>query len=199
MNKRKFNDYELLYMMYQMDELAFYYLAEQYHAEIIKTLVSYMRLNYRYLDIDDFYQRALLKLYETVYDFKPNGCSFHFFYMNALRNELVDQIRRLNKPNEVMARMAISLNAQIEDRKGTYCLADMVIQETYPETELGLTIRRDMIYVQAYLNPDEKEVLRLRGLGYTYEQVANTLHITKKRVEYILRKIRKRKKTRDSD
>lgn len=189
------NDNELLYMILQQDEMAWRYLIHAYQKEIWVVVKRFSRKNYRYLGHDDFYQAALVKLSEAVLDYKPGStCSFHYFYFNALQRMMIDLLRSLNTCSEKMSFQALSLDTRIEDCKGSYRLLDVIAQERFPDQRESKSLYHEIAIVQFQLNELEQAILRLRGLGYTYQQVASELQISKKKVDNTLAKVRKRKK-----
>ena len=187
------NDYELLYMIYQQDDIAFCYLVKKYSEEIKVVLRSYMRIKYRFMDLDDFYQIAICKLAETVFNFRPHICSFHTFYMNVLKNTMVDTLRKLNTYSSRCDIYAISLDMFVEEQPGMYSLVDALVDDTYPDTLDSRLNYHELMALQKDFSDLEKEIIVLRGMGNTYKQIGAQLKVTEKKVDYTLRKIRKLK------
>ena len=166
MQIEELNDNELIYMIRQRNEKAFAFLVNKYQVEIRRWLRHILRTYPRYQDQEDFYQIALLKLHESIDDYKADQSSFHNYYFKVLKHTTVDMI------------------------------VDEIPAE---EDEQEEHIKENVLYTQKRLNPLEVDILSLRTLGYSYDQIAEKLNIPKKKVDNTLCKIRKRKKRRYVD
>ena len=94
----------------------------------------------------------------------------------------------------------VSLDMHIQEGETNYRLMDMIVDEIpAEEDEQEEHIKENVLYTQKRLNPLEVDILSLRTLGYSYDQIAEKLNIPKKKVDNTLCKIRKRKKTRYVD
>ena len=197
MQTEEFNDNELIYMIRQRNEKAFAYLVNKYQIEIRRWLRHILRTYPRYQDQEDFYQIALLKLHESIEDYKAEQSSFHHYYFKVLKHTTFDMIRSMNTYNRKQDMLMVSLDMQVKEGETNYRLMDM-IEKQIPAKEdtQERHIKEDVLYTQKRLNPLEADILGLRTLGYSYEQIAKKLHISKKKVDNTLCKIRKRKKRR---
>lgn len=190
----KWNDYELLYMIRQGNDTAFKTLIEKYREEIIATIKHYINQNYRYLDLEDYYQMAILKLYDAIKGYRPGKRSFHNFYFELLHNMMIDQIRISNARKKRRDRYALSLDMRIEDAKGSYTLMD-IIQEPICIPDDQSELYHDITKACRNMSDLERKIFELRSRGETYRQIAEKLDISVKKVEYIVYKIRKQKKS----
>ena len=195
MQIEELNDNELLYMAHQNDAQALQYLMMKYHAEINNLLHSHLRMNYRYQDMDDFYQLAMMKLCEAIEEYKAGQSSFHYYYFNILKHTAIDVIRSMNTYNARKDMFCLSLDMKVEDRGRKYTLLDIVEDHYRIEDNNCATLYRDVERAKESLNDLELEIMRLRSLGGKYQQIADELGISKKKVDNTLRKIRKLKKS----
>lgn len=188
-------DNELLYMIRQKDEVAFSCLEQKYQSEIQACLGHYLKLNHRHQDMEDFYQMALMKLIESVEEYQWNHSSFHCYYFNVLRNSAIDVLRSMNTFNARQDLYTVSLDMIIEDNDGSH-----TYMETLGECHAKKDTYESIVYsefedLKKGLSEMEVEILKLRSLGSSYRQIAQDLHISKKKVENTMVKVRKRQKT----
>ena len=195
MQVEEISDNELLYMIRQNNDLAFQYLVRRYHGEIRNCLHSHLRLKYRCLDMDDFYQLALMKLTEAINEYKHGQSSFHYYYFNILKNTAIDLIRSMNTYNAKKDMYALSLDMKIEDKRGRYTLLDIIEDNYRIEDSNHLSLYHEVERAKQGLNDVELEIMRLRSMGSSYQQIADELQIPKKKVDNTLHKIRKQKKS----
>ena len=200
MQIEELNDNELIYMIRQRNEKAFAFLVNKYQVEIRRWLRHILRTYPRYQDQEDFYQIALLKLHESIDDYKADQSSFHNYYFKVLKHTTVDMIRSMNTYSRRQDKYMVSLDMHIQEGETNYRLMDMIVDEIpADEDEQEEHIKENVLYTQKRLNPLEVDILSLRTLGYSYDQIAEKLNIPKKKVDNTLCKIRKRKKRRYVD
>ena len=200
MQIEELNDNELIYMIRQRNEKAFAFLVNKYQVEIRRWLRHILRTYPRYQDQEDFYQIALLKLHESIDDYKADQSSFHNYYFKVLKHTTVDVIRSMNTYSRRQDKYMVSLDMHIQEGETNYRLMDMIVDEIpAEEDEQEEHIKENVLYTQKRLNPLEVDILSLRTLGYSYDQIAEKLNIPKKKVDNTLCKIRKRKKRRYVD
>lgn len=200
MQIEELNDNELIYMIRQRNEKAFAFLVNKYQVEIRRWLRHILRTYPRYQDQEDFYQIALLKLHESIDDYKADQSSFHNYYFKVLKHTTVDMIRSMNTYSRRQDKYMVSLDMHIQEGETNYRLMDMIVDEIpVEEDEQEEHIKENVLYTQKRLNPLEVDILSLRTLGYSYDQIAEKLNIPKKKVDNTLCKIRKRKKRRYVD
>ena len=200
MQIEELNDNELIYMIPQRNEKAFAFLVNKYQVEIRRWLRHILRTYPRYQDQEDFYQIALLKLHESIDDYKADQSSFHNYYFKVLKHTTVDMIRSMNTYSRRQDKYMVSLDMHIQEGETNYRLMDMIVDEIpAEEDEQEEHIKENVLYTQKRLNPLEVDILSLRTLGYSYDQIAEKLNIPKKKVDNTLCKIRKRKKRRYVD
>lgn len=200
MQIEEFNDNELIYMIRQRNEKAFSFLVNKYQVETRRWLRHILRTYPRYQDQEDFYQIALLKLHESIDDYKAEQSSFHNYYFKVLKHTTVDMIRSMNTYKHIQDKYTISLDMFVQEGDTNYCLVDLIEKEIpAEEEEQEEHMKENVLYTQKQLTPLEVDILSLRTLGYSYDMIAEKLNISKKKVDNTLCKIRKRKKRRYVD
>ncbi|MEF9967413.1 MAG: sigma-70 family RNA polymerase sigma factor [Longicatena sp.] len=189
------NDYELLYMIRQKDEAAFLYLIEKYDATIRYIIYKYMKKSCNGVDVDDYYQIALMKLTTAIDAFRGDReASFAYFYIEILTHSLIDCYRWNRSAQGNCESFAISLDKQVQDGSRSYSLTDFIstndrafIKEEEPVYQLFCETKKE-------LSDLENSILDLRSFGYSYKQIASILDINEKKVDNTLCKVRNKKR-----
>ena len=135
MQIEELNDNELIYMIRQRNEKAFAFLVNKYQVEIRRWLRHILRTYPRYQDQEDFYQIALLKLHESIDDYKADQSSFHNYYFKVLKHTTVDMIRSMNTYSRRQDKYMVSLDMHIQEGETNYRLMDMIVDEIPAEED----------------------------------------------------------------
>ncbi len=186
------NDYELLYYIHQRDDDGLSLLIKKYHT----TIMQFIRKNkayyfHRYSDYTEIYQIALIILLESAQCYRlDKKLSFYHFYLMKLKYELIDRMRKEKFGN------MLSLDYQICETSGTYLIDTLENQN--PSLDANWLIRLDEVdkmknRFEQHFSQVERNVFHLRYEGYSYREIADSLHISAKKVDNILQKIRKKK------
>lgn len=186
------NDYELLYYIHQRDDEGLNLLIKKYHM----TIMQFIRKNkayyfQRYNDYTEIYQIALIILLESAQCYRlDKKLSFYHFYLMKLKYALIDRMRKEKFGN------MLSLDYQICEASGYYLMDTLENQD--PSLDADWLIRLDEVYkkknrFEQNFSNIERKVFHLRYEGYSYREIAESLHISVKKVDNILQKIRKKK------
>ncbi len=186
------NDYELLYYIHQRDDEGLNLLIKKYHM----TIMQFIRNNkayyfQRYNDYTEIYQIALIILLESAQCYRlDKKLSFYHFYLMKLKYALIDRMRKEKFGN------MLSLDYQICEASGSYLMDTLENQD--PSLDADWLIRLDEVYkkknrFEQNFSDIERKVFHLRYEGYSYREIAEALHISVKKVDNILQKIRKKK------
>lgn len=184
------NDYEIMYMIYQNDETALRMLMDKYHESvrfIIYRYKGYRSVSWNY---DDLIQLAFIKLIDAVYTYREDReASFSSYFLEIFRRAVIDQFRR-NKAQRYSYEIAnLSMDMEVSDNNAQF--QGVYVVDDHIET---LYVNERIQDIKQGLSDVEQAVIDLRMRGYTYQQIAKQLNITKKKVEYTLRKIRNTKR-----
>lgn len=189
----EYNDYELLYMIHQKDEHSLSILIEKYEYIIQFILKTYVTFTYRAFDSEDFYQIALLKLLDAVYEYRYDmQTSFKVYYSRILKYTLIDYIRLSKSYVAVHDQFSLSLDMEVQDENGRYCLMDFT---KAPQKSVEIKPTWDELFEKSskYLSTLEIEIVKRRRKGLSYRDIAQEMQINTKKVDNTLRKMRKYK------
>ena len=134
-------------------------------------------------DREDLFQEGKIALDRAIRDYDPEmhvplGAFAQKYIYRGIGNYLRSNIRR--KASEISLDMYLN-----EDSNVT--LSDIVAA---PEKK-----QPDMNEVISGMEPLEREIIRLKVLGYTYREISEKLSVSVKKVDNTIQKIRRRKRT----
>lgn len=181
------NIYELLYMVHQRDDVAIR-LMIHYFEEKIHILIRRFYTIHARSDHADYYQLAIWKLVQAVDTFREDReTSFSFYFEKILRHTFTDIQRRSKQSATYYIMDEQHLDLAIQDNTGYYQAKQGIdIHQVFLKKE-------EMKGVRKKLKPLEREILKLRLNGYSYQEIADSLHINKKKVDNTLYKVRYKK------
>ncbi len=181
----KYNDYELLYLIRQKNEIAFMILMRKYERVARYLIQKYVGEDISLLIKEDYLQNGRLKLLQAVEDYREDSnSSFYHFYCEIYHNLLIDYYRKSQRRN-----CAISLDEPIYGSDSNYCLLD-IMESSADYISVSSESLERIQKRKAILNSMEKKIVDLRALGYTYQQIADLLKINIKKVDNTLQKVR---------
>lgn len=184
------NAYELLYMVRQKDEAAFKLLIRKYEETVRFIIFKYMRRQNHTMDQEDYFQLALLKLLQAIDTYREDKeTSFSYFYLEIIRHTMIDYYRELQSYWGTCELYSLSLDTHVEEANGPYCLLDYV-KGPQENSERYYEVQHLINETKETLNELEKKIIDFRSMGYSYRQIAYTLHINEKKVDNTLRKAR---------
>ncbi len=190
------NDNELLYMIYQKDEIAINILVEKYYNLIHSTIsrIIYSRDVYNSI-CDDFYQMGLIMINECLESFNPYlSVKFSTFFVLCLERKLRNQLRNIYRKGNSAYNM-ISLDAQLDDQND-YSLVDNIESRVYEyrgDYHVNHLNLKDQINVVIKDFPIlDQEICRLRSEGYSYLEIAEKLACSYKKVDNTLQKFKRK-------
>ena len=184
MNYKKFNDYELIYMVRENDELSKGIIMEKYIPIIRKIASEYYQkfLNYGF-EYEDFLQEAQLAFYQALGKFdESKNVLFYTFVNMYIRKKMASFCRNISsKKNSFVNTNAISLeNDDYEDVRSDL---DLISHEQDFQRVI-----HDVIYSSPFLLG---VILELRYNEFTFREISKLLDIPLSTVQYWSRKIRK--------
>ena len=113
------NDYELLYLIRQKDEMAFAALMHKYEEIADKLIKKYIGACKSGLSEDDYLQLARLKLVQTIDDYREDQeASFYHYFCSVFHNLLIDCYRQSAHERRVLPWIAVYARM----REATVCL-----------------------------------------------------------------------------
>ena len=184
MNYKNYNDYELIYMVRENDELSKNIIMEKY-IPIIRKIASeyYQKFSNYGFEYEDFLQEAQLAFYQALgkYDESKNVLFYTFVNM-YIRNKMASFCRAISsKKISFVNTNAIPLeNDDYEDIKSNL---DIISHEQDFQKVI-----HDVIYSSPFLLG---VILELRYNDFTFREISKLLDIPLSTVQYWSRKLRK--------
>ena len=192
MNYKKYNDYELIYMVREHDEDSNDILYQKYIPIIHHLANSFYQSNKYYgYDYDDFVQEATLAFYKalTSFDEKENTL-FYTFVILCIRRKLISFSERISThKNNVLLRDYLSIDEiEFEDRKAN-------IESLMKNHEVEKIIKQ-FIYSLSF---ERSCIFELKYNGFSYREISQLLEIPISSIEFKYRTSKERVKILLSD
>ena len=176
LNLEEYNDYELIYLAKENDDLAYEILQKKYKPIILSIAIRINRLyNDIGLELQDYIIEGMTALDHAIYYF--NEDFDNIFYTYAIK---YIEYYMLNKARK--NRKDYYLNNSIE-------LLDNINNNYEENDDISMKEKIKSLYI--HLNPIEIKILKLKLRGFKYGEIAKKLNISKKKVDNTLLKIRK--------
>ena len=195
------NDYELLYMIYQKDEHSLRLFVEKYMVLIHDAIFFYFNVETNNVKSDELLQEGLYLLYGAIYAYRSDrNATFATFFHRILQNRLTNCYRKLSTYEGGCVRTMLSLDHMVNEY-------GVPLLETIPNRDITLE-GIHYLYVSSVkavvkemckdMYPLECEIIGMRVAGDSYREIADSLSIDEKKVDNVLRKVRKLKGLIDS-
>lgn len=192
------NDYQLLYMIYQMDEDSLEKLLNKYYKYSVKMLHRYLfREEYRLFGSDCLNDAQAL-IMKAVYAYRNDrNTAFRTFYHRLFYHLIINYRRHYYRTMiGSIERRTLSLDSSLGDTNNNTFM-DMVVNDDITLEGVYTLHKEEYRYVMkkllVELHPIEQRAVLLHQSGYSYRDIAAILHINMRQVEYILTKVRKSK------
>lgn len=180
------------------DEMAMEYLLKHYQG-----LMSYICDKYYLKDgeRDDLMQEAMIGFVQSVKSYKPDsGKQFKNFAYLCIKRELDSCVKRSNRKKHMVLNDAISMSVyneneeQIEDKSAYLIERDSSGAIVSPENTI---VEREsynevMNKITEILSKMELNVLVMRMMGMSYNEITLTLQLENKSVDNAVQRIRKK-------
>ena len=184
MEYKKYNDYELIYMVRESDDFSKDILYEKY-LPVIKSISKEYYLKFRDYgyDYDDFFQEASILFEKAVINYSEDRESVFYTFVNiCIRRGLLTFCRSIsnenkNKPLSQYIDLDIS---NIPDKKND-------INTYLNEYDFNAIISNIMLKFPI----EYSSVLELKYNGFNYREISILLNIPSSTAEYRIRKIKK--------
>lgn len=151
---------------------------------------------------EDLLQEAAIGLIEAVKAFKPeSGKKFKNFAILCITREIDSCVKRSNRKKHQILNEAVPIYAYAEnedDRSGigAQTWVDRFLKDDSPSPEAVLvekeTISELMYNINSFLSEMEKQVLKLRINGHSYNEITVKLNLQTKSVDNAVQRIRKK-------
>ena len=187
----KINEYELLYMIRQKDEYAFKLLADYYLPIFYKTYGE-IKSYWSFSDYDECYQAYLIGLNNAINCYRSDKYTkfSNFVYLCATR-EMKAIVKKYKRKDSIITSQALSLDNHLSDNDQIYLIDTIADNNSDPKSIVKAKLLRELAF--EYLDNDfDKEVLKMRLLGYNYQQMSEVLNCTKKKIDNSLQRIKQK-------
>ncbi len=186
-----FNEYELLYMARQKDELALQMLISQFQPIFYKTYYQ-LKPSWSFLDYDECYQAYLIGLNNALYYYREDKRTRfgNFVYLCTTR-EIKAIIRKESSKKDSVLFNAASFDKKLCDSDELY-LIDTISDCHVDPLE---TVKAKFLEKQAYKlldNEIDKKILTMRLLGYSYKEMSAKIGCTNKTIDNSLQRIKRK-------
>ena len=183
----QYNDYELLYLIYEGDEEALGIIFKKYDPLIKKKLYDFKISNSLY---DDFYQEGLIVLYLAVKTYNPLlNKTFTRYFELLLSRRIMTLLRDMKKEHE---KVVVIESDILKDSSNSFNYSDKMISDN-ANHDVWL---KDNNIPSSIFTLSEKDVLALRYFkGKTSKEIADELNIDIKKVYNALYQAKKKIRT----
>ena len=180
------------------DEMAMEYLLKHYQG-----LMNYICDKYYLKDgeRDDLMQEAMIGFVQSVKSYKPeSGKQFKNFAYLCIKRELDSGVKRSNRKKHMVLNDAVSMSAyneneeQVEDKSGYLIERDASGAIVSPENTIveKESYNEIMHRITELLSKMELNVLVMRMMGMSYNEITLALQLENKSVDNAVQRIRKK-------
>ncbi len=188
------NDYELLYLIKEENEEAKNKLYEKYRPIVeIKTSKYYSFIQNKGYDMNDLFQEGMMGLTNAINDYKDQKkVSFKTFANICIDRNISTFIRNINRQKHQILNTSVSIDSP-NDSSGRVLL-DVLSDTTNINPEDSFINMESYDELKRIVSKDltekEKNVFELRLKGFSYDEIARLLNITKRSVDGAIRRIK---------
>lgn len=196
MNYRDINDYEILYMIEERDELAYNAMYDKYYPLIASMARKYYQSYKGYgIDYDDLYQEGIVALNNAIREFDDsNNCLFYTYMVVCVKREMERLLKKSVRLKHMILNNALSLDQPIgdndlyiedviEDTKRNIHknLFNVYLSKVILDLKYELSDRQSLVYELKLNNFSNKEIAIL--LDINYKAVDNSLKLIKNKLK----------------
>ncbi|MBO4623224.1 MAG: sigma-70 family RNA polymerase sigma factor [Bacilli bacterium] len=184
----QYNDYELLYLVYEGDEEALGIIFKKYDPLIKKKLYDFRISSFLY---DDFYQEGLIMLFLAIKLYNPFLTkSFTRFFELLLSRRIMTLLRDAKKENEKVVAIEESI---LNDSSGNFDYKDKILSDKasgdiwLKDNNIPLSIltkcEKEILIMRMFKNKSASEIAK--DLNINIKKVYNALYQAKKKIKQL--------------
>ncbi len=184
------NEYELIYMYRQSGDVALQLLIQMLSSKI-KIIIQKKQSVFAYYNKDELYQLCMIKLIEALDSYRfDKEASFSSYYITIIEHSISDFVKQQSRYHYHIDEYTKRYGFDIFDECGKYGIEEHP-KNKYSETEI--IEYANQLVKKADVKSEKKayQILMMRAEGYSYQEIADCLKISKNSVDYILRKLRR--------
>ena len=194
-NYKELNDYELLYLIYQSDDLAFNELSCKYEAYIIYLVDSIYRTDPCGVSKEDCIQECKLRFYEAVKSFRDDqGCSFLTYLTVCVKRKMMG-FQRYKHQYVQRAVGMMSLDMMIGEDEQSYLVDNIRCKDKMLEPEYRTRYNDSVRKVNSFimdLSEQDQKIWQMMNADLSYQQAADLIGISKKTYDNRCQSIKRR-------
>jgi len=193
MDYTKINDYEVLYLVKENDEVATELLYKKYQPLIDKKAYYYYRLyQSRGIDLDELKQEGYVGLQKALSQFDEHYDNlFYTFALLCIDRQMRTCVKRAKSAKEAFYYQSLSLENDVEASGTMESLITNPFGEN-PKESIEITFLYQCLTEFKHTLPyTESCVFELRTNGFKYKEIARLLNLSSRLVENYLYKSRK--------
>ena len=189
------NDYELLYLIKEEDEVAKDMLYEKYSPMVeLKAKKYFSQIQNKGYELSDLIQEGMIGLSSAIRDFNQDEeTKFATFANVCIERNIINFIREINRQKHQALNGYVSIHQESNSGR---TLLDILDDKTSsnPENSFILLEEQEELKetVKENLTDFEKEVFDLRFEGFTYQEIAILLNKSTKSIDGTIRRIKQK-------
>lgn len=188
-----YNDYELIYYVSENSDEANEIIIQKYKP-IIKLIAS-KYIHYTKscgIDENDLYQEGLIGLNNAIKTYDQNSSMFYTYAKVCIERQIISLTRTVTRQKNEHLNKSFSLDIY-DDEKGLNLYE--AIADSQSETGLSTMIQKENIeeinlLIENNLSELEKKVLLLKVEAMNYDEISETLNISKKSIDNTVQRIK---------
>lgn len=148
-------------------------------------------------DAEDVIQEGMIGLYKAIRDFKPAyKVPFQAFASYCVMAQITDAVRQASRKKHQPLNESLSLQSLIQAEDDELRLLDLFADANDPDPEQMLLHRENLAelqqFIQYELSPMEQQAVLLFIQQLTYQQIADYLGCSPKKIDNALSRARKK-------
>lgn len=191
MNYKDTNDYEMLYLIEDRNEEAYYYIYDKY-APLINKIAAFFYRKFRHIGIeyDDLYQEGMYGLGQAISEYKSTETAlFYTMAFVCIKREMQRLIVRANRNKNLFNSNTLSLSETVYDDltlEGTMCNISDMVDYKYSND----IYEKSIVDIKYNLQGTHGLVFELKFNGFSNIEISLLLDLPYKKVDNSLRYIK---------
>lgn len=189
------NDYELLYMIREEDEVAKDMFYEKYRPMVeMKAKKYFSQIQNKGYELNDLIQEGMIGLSNAIRDFNQDEeTKFATFASVCVERNIINFIREINRQKHQALNSYVSIHQESNSGRTLLDILDDK-SSTNPENSFILLEEQEELKekVKENLTDFEKEVFDLRFEGFTYQEISILLNKSIKSIDGTISRIKQK-------
>ncbi len=193
MDYKDLNDYELVYQVRENNDVAYETILKKYSGLVRIIAKKYYSKNKNIgLGVDDFYQEGMIGFLRALDDYDSSNTLFYTYAILCAKRQIETCIRTNQRNKHSVLNYSISFNEPVGNDSDTL-LEELIPSEYDIEKDFFIKdLFNKLIKYKYELDFEDSLVFELRLNSFSVSEIASLLCLTRKNVDYRLRRIRKK-------